>query len=501
VSHAATEPDPMSLLKSVDPTSGLVVGEISATSSAEMETTLAAAAAARDDTGYRSASRRAAALADIAERLQARADDIVTTARLETGLGEARLRGELERTWRQVLAFVELIRTGDQYAALIDPADPAARPVPRPDLRRMRFPIGPVAVFAASNFPLAFSVAGGDTISALAAGCPVVCKAHPGHPATSELVAGEIAAAIAAHDLPTGTFGLVQSADNAVAIELVRDDRIEAVAFTGSTAGGRALFDAAAARPRPIPVFAEMGSSNPLVVSLGAIEERGDDVATLVGSAVVRDGGQLCTKPGLVFVPAGQERFLATLATTVTAAEAAVMLNERLMRGASAALKVLDDEKSVAALAEGSPSNGGFAVPPALYRVTADQLRARPQLADERFGPIALVVEYSDENELESTLAMLPGQLTATLHLTDEERELGETLVDVLLPRVGRLVFNGVPTGVSVSAAQHHGGPYPATTAAATTSVGTAAIERFLRPIVFQDAPDWLLPPPLRDSA
>ncbi len=491
-------------LRAVDPRTGNPGTSYRETRPDEIHELVAAGQSARDDTGWRSAQARAGALAGIAERLQANGESIIETCASETGLSRARLEAELERTWRQVLSFAALVRSGEHYEVRIDRADPDARPVPRPDLRRMMVPIGPVAVFAASNFPLAFSVAGGDTASALAAGCPVICKAHPGHPGTSAQIGAEIAGALAEQDLAAGWFSLVQTESVGLALELVREDGIEAVAFTGSTGAGRAIFDAAASRPRPIPAFAEMGSVNPVIVTEAALRARAPDVAAALGGAITRDAGQLCTKPGLIFVPDGEAGtgFRAALREVVSEADTGVMLGERLYTAAREAARELTEHPDVEPLGDGqddSPS-AGFALAAALFATSSATLRDHPELGDERFGPIALLVSYPDLDELLATIDVIPGQLTATLHAADEDQQLGRALAERLLPRAGRLIYNGVPTGVSVTPAMQHGGPYPATTAPAHTSVGTAAIRRFLRPVVWQNAPDWLLPEPLRDG-
>ncbi len=491
-------------LTAVDPRTGSPGASYGETPPPQIHEFVAAAQAARDESGWRSAEARASALTGIAERLQARGEDIIQACMAETGLSRTRLEGELERTWRQVLSFVPLVRSGEHYEARIDRADAAARPAPRPDLRRMMVPIGPVAVFAASNFPLAFSVAGGDTASALAAGCPVICKAHPGHPGTSAIVAEQIAGALAGQGLAAGWFSLVQTASIELALALVREDGIEAVAFTGSTGAGRAIFDAAGSRPRPIPVFAEMGSVNPVIVTEAALRARAQEVATMLGGAITRDAGQLCTKPGLIFVPEGEAGadFATALRDLAADADTGVMLGERLYAAAKEATAELERHPDVESLGAGRerPPSTAYALPAALFTTSSATLRDDPALADERFGPIALLVSYRDLDDLLETIELIPGQLTATLQATDEDERIGSALTDRLLPRAGRLIYNGVPTGVSVTGAMQHGGPYPATTAPAHTSVGTAAIRRFLRPVVWQNAPDWLLPAPLRDS-
>ncbi len=491
-------------LRAVDPRTGSAGASYGETPREQIQAFVAAGQSVRDDTGWRSANARARALAGIAQRLQAHGETIIETCSSETGLSRARLESELERTWRQVLLFAALVRSGEHYEARIDRADLDARPVPRPDLRRMMVPIGPVAVFAASNFPLAFSVAGGDTASALAAGCPVICKAHPGHPGTSALIGAEIADALAEQKLAAGWFSLVQTASVELALDLVREDGIEAVAFTGSTGAGRAIFDAAASRPRPIPAFAEMGSVNPVIVTEAALRARAGDVAAALAGAITRDAGQLCTKPGLIFVPDGEAgtEFRAALREVTADADTGVMLGERLYGAARDAARELAEHPEVERLGDGRerPRSAGFALAPALFTTSSGILRDHPELGEERFGPIALLVSYRDLDDLLATIGVIPGQLTATLHATDEDEQLGRALAERLLPRAGRLIYNGVPTGVSVTAAMQHGGPYPATTAPAHTSVGTAAIRRFLRPVVWQNAPDWLLPEPLRDD-
>jgi NADP-dependent aldehyde dehydrogenase len=492
-------------ITAVDPATGAPGTSYPETSGEQLEALLAAAAAAAGDERWRADEVRAAMLSSLADFLRDRVDEIVAICTAETGLSEPRLRGEVERTWRQVLLFADLIRTGEHHEVIVETADPDYKPVPRPDLRRITVPLGPVAVFAASNFPLAFSVAGGDTASALAAGCPVVCKAHPGHPGTSAFVGSLIDEAVAEHGLPAGVFGLVQTASVELATRLVCDDRIEAVGFTGSIAGGRAIFDAAARRTRPIPVYAEMGSVNPVVVTAAAVRERGAAIAEQLAGAVSQHAGQLCTKPGLVFVPMGPEgdALARSLGERVSEAATALMLGPRLLHGAQAAVSELEaaGEERVQLLGRSAPtSDGALALPAAVFATNAAELRADPSLREERFGPITVVVRYEDLQDLLATLGELEGQLTGTIQLADEgeDRDAVRAIAQALVARVGRLVINGVPTGVVVSAAQFHGGPYPATTAPATTSVGSLAIRRFLRPVLYQNAPDWLLPEPLR---
>ncbi|GAA1987329.1 aldehyde dehydrogenase (NADP(+)) [Isoptericola halotolerans] len=466
------------------------------TSDAELEQTVAAAAAAAEQAATATPAARAGWLASVAEALTTAADALVQVAQEETHLPEPRLRGELVRTTFQLGLFADVLREGSYLGVRIDHADPEWGMGPRPDLRRMLRPLGPVAVWSAGNFPFAFSVAGGDTASALAAGCPVVVKAHPGHLRLSRLTSQVVTDALRAAGAPDGLFGLVVGTENGR--RLVSDPRIKAGAFTGSLAGGRALFDLAAARPDPIPFFGELGSVNPVFVTPGAAEHRAREIADgFVGSATL-GVGQFCTKPGLVFVPSGSG-LTERLAEAATGLPGAPMLNERTHEGFATAVGELAARPEVAVLA-GSPD---VAAEPALtlFATTYDQhARAREQLEVECFGPAALIVSYDDPGQLVEAAAAIDGQLTATVQGTETETGLVGSLLDVLADRAGRVLWNGWPTGVSVTHAMEHGGPYPATTAASTTSVGTAAVERFLRPVSFQSVPDGLLPPPLREA-
>ncbi len=398
-------------------------------------------------------------------------------------------------------AFASLVESGDYVDAYVDRSDPEAKPIPRPDVRRMLVPIGPVAVFGASNFPLAFSVAGGDTASALAAGCPVVVKGHPSHPGTGELVGDIIARTVQQVGLPAGTFSLLTSADAAAGEALAERPEIAAVAFTGSFAAGMALLRLATARPVPIPVFAEMSSVNPIVVTEGALAARGEEIAVGLAAAISGSAGQLCTKPGLVFVPTG------TAGTALREAVAADLSGRQpeamLSEGIRDACR--DRAESLARFAApvgepGSDDGAGFGFAPRVYVTDAARLAAEPELRHECFGPVSLFVEYPDRESLLVALANLGGQLTGTVHLEDAEVEQVRPVVDALQRIAGRVIFNGYPTGVAVTPAMQHGGPFPATTNAAHTSVGATAVARFLRPVCWQDSPAELLPPQLRDE-
>ncbi|MGX7826612.1 aldehyde dehydrogenase (NADP(+)) [Actinokineospora sp. 24-640] len=431
---------------------------------------------------------RGALLRSVADALDDDVDALVPLADTETSLGTARLTGEVARTSGQLRLFAEVLAEGSCLRATIDHADP-----PRPDLRAVMEPLGPVAVFAASNFPFAFGVAGGDTASALAAGCPVVAKAHPGHPELSERIAVLVRRAVAGHGAPPAVFGTVSGFDKGR--ELVLDPAIRAVGFTGSLAGGRALFDLAAGRPDPIPFFGELGSLNPVVVTRAAALARGPQIAAGLVASYTLGVGQFCTKPGLVLIPEGCGLEAAVVAALPTA-HSGRMLTSGISQGfRDGAARLADAVEVLAGVVEDSP-----VVRPLLLAADVDFLLGDPDLATaEVFGPVCLLVRYRD-GELGRALEVLPGALTASLHAeAGEAGDLGP-VVSALRARAGRLVFNGWPTGVAVSWAQHHGGPWPATTASAHTSVGAGAILRWLRPVCYQDYPDELLPPALREG-
>jgi 2,5-dioxopentanoate dehydrogenase len=485
----------------VDPSTGEPGAAFEEATSADVHEAVTAAHEAFRAGELRDPGARAAFLRTAARRLRAAGDEIVAVAGSETGLPEARLRGELERTAGQLEAFAAVVDAGDYVEAIIDTADPDAKPIPRPDVRRMLVPIGPVAVFGASNFPLAFSTAGGDTASAVAAGCPVIVKGHPSHPGTSAVVARELAAAAAESGLPGATFALLQASGIEVGEALVDEPAIAAVGFTGSFAGGKALHDRAAARERPIPVFAEMGSVNPIVVTEAALTERAEAIAEGLAASVASFGGQLCTKPGVVFVPAGEagDAFAADLGARLAGSDPQVLLNERLrdaLTGRVAELRGLAEAVDGAAEA----TEPGFRFRPAAYRAAATAVREHPELLEERFGPVVLLLTYDSRDELLDALVRIDGQLTGTIHAQASDADLVALLSAALGERSGRLIFDGFPTGVAVTHGMHHGGPFPATTAPAHTSVGMTAIRRFLRPVAFQNAPAHVLPPELQDA-
>ncbi len=446
---------------------------------------------------------RAAFLDRIAEELLALGDELLQCANAESGLPLDRLTGERGRTMSQLKMFAALIREGSWVEASIDTAIPDRAPVPKPDLRKMLIPLGPVAVFGASNFPLAFSTAGGDTASALAAGCPVVVKAHPAHPGTAELVATAILKAANATGMPEGVFSMVHGVNYEVSLALVNHPLLKAVGFTGSFRGGKALFDAAARRPEPIPVYAEMGSVNPVFVLPGALRERGAAFAEGLKNSVTMGVGQFCTNPGLVVGLESEElhQSVTKLQSLIEAAPPATMLHPGILSAYEAGIEKLMASTSgapVRAATEADPLKTQARA--AVFVTTGDDFRAHPQFSEEIFGPSTVVVSCASRAELEMVAKDLQGHLTATIHGTAEDLQEFKGLVSILENKVGRLLFNGFPTGVEVCPSMTHGGPYPATTDSRSTSVGTGAIKRFARPVSYQSFPNEALPPELRDG-
>jgi len=450
----------------------------------------AAQAALEAFAGTRAATdeQRASWLRGIADELDANVEELVSLADEETHLGPARLTGEVARTTGQLRMFASVIEEGSYLEATIDHGASDAVP-PRPDLRRILIPVGPVAVYAASNFPFAFSVAGGDTASALAVGCPVVVKAHPGHPRLSRRTAELVAGALERAGAPDGTFSLVEGFD--AGVELVEHPAIAAASFTGSVAGGRALFDRASARPEPIPFYGELGSINPVVVTPAADAARGEALAAGLAASFQLGVGQFCTKPGVVLVPRGSQ-LEAAIARHVTA-PAHAMLSDAIADRFGDGLIALAAREGVDVIA-GDAEQG---IPSVLATDSAAARAASAAFFEEVFGPVTLLVRYDDMPDAVRTLSAMGGSLTVTVHAEPEEDV--SALVDVASHRAGRVLFGGWPTGVAVTWSQHHGGPYPATTSL-HTSVGATAVRRFQRPIAFQDAPQRVLPDVLRDS-
>lgn len=441
-----------------------------------------------------------ALLRAVALRLEQARAELLEAAGVETSLSRPRLEGELTRTTRQLEAFAQLTQTGLETDAIIDLADPEAQP-PRPDQRRLAVPLGPVAVFAASNFPFAFSVAGGDTAAAWAAGCPVLLKAHPAHPRTSVLTAAAISAALGDAGAPPAWFTIVHGAAPETGQALVAAEAVEAVAFTGSLAAGTAIARTAAARPRPIPAYCEMGSTNPVVVTPAAARERSAEIADGLAASIAGSLGQLCTKPGLVLMVADEagERLATALGARLSETDPAVMLYPGIRANFADGIRLAAGDQRVDVRAGHPPQATPEAVTPVLFEIAAARLAEGDTLLEEIFGPASVIIWADDEDELVRTAEMLPGSLTATLHA-----EPGDPVAQHLLERLGavagRIVYNGYPTGVTVGHATVHGGPFPATTASAHTSVGMTAVRRFQRPLGYQDVPDELLPAALQDA-
>ncbi len=461
----------------------------------------AADAAARAFRVYRNTPRveRAALLERIADNIVAVGEQLLDRAMKETGLPRGRLDGELARTVSQLRMFADVVRKGDYLDRRHVAALPDRQPFPRPDLRLMNVPLGPVAVFGASNFPLAFSVAGGDTASALAAGCPVVVKAHPAHPGTSELVAGAVADAVAASGLPAGVFGILFDSGIEAGSRLVADPRIKAVGFTGSARAGKALLRIAQTRPEPIPVYAEMSAINPVLLFPAALEERAEAIAAAFVPALTGSCGQMCTAPGLLIAVAGPalDRFLATAGEKVASTPAATMLTPAIAANHRDGALRLAAMPAVTAIAVGGAA--GFREGQAgLYCVDAPAFISNTALAEEVFGPTALVVRCSDLGEMAAVLLSIGGQLTLSVHVADDDVVAVHAMWPLIEDKAGRIINGAFGTGVEVCEAMVHGGPWPATSDPRTTSVGTRAIDRFVRPVCYQNLPAALVPPDLR---
>jgi NADP-dependent aldehyde dehydrogenase len=487
--------------KAVNPATGLELDPpFHAASQEEVDQAVQGARAAAPVFAASSGARRAALLRAIARELELDAAGLVPRVMAETALPEGRVRGELDRTCFQLSLFASVAEEGSWVGARLDTPDPARRPLPRPDIRSMLRPLGPVAVFGASNFPLAFSVAGGDTASALAAGCPVVVKAHPLHPGSSERAGRAISKAVAETGLPLDVFSLLFDAGHRVGAALVQHPDIRAVGFTGSFRGGKALLGLASARPMPIPVYAEMGSSNPVVVLEHALSSQPEVIARTLAASITQGVGQFCTCPGLILAVESPalRRFRDALAAALAAAAPAPMLGEGLARSYRDSIERLKADPAVHGhLISQSSGNLGA---PALLETTGAQLIRHPELAEEIFGPSTLLVVCRDDRELEACLQFLPGQLTATLWAEPGDLGLATHLLPHLQDLAGRVLFNGAPTGVEVGHAMVHGGPWPATSASHATSVGTLAIRRWVRPVCFQNVPEALLPPELHHA-
>jgi alpha-ketoglutaric semialdehyde dehydrogenase len=470
----------------------------------QLKAATAAAAAAYPSFSTLDPETHARFLEAIADNIEAIGEELITRAGLETGLPAARLQGERARTTGQLRLFAAVVRQGDFRGVRIDPALPDRAPLPRADIRQRQIPLGPVAVFGASNFPLAFSTAGGDTASALAAGCPVVFKAHNAHPGTGELVGQAIAMAVRDTGLHPGVFSLIYGPGSSIGQALVADPAIKAVGFTGSQSAGIALMRTAAARPEPIPVYAEMSSLNPVFVFPGALNgsaEQTDALAQQYVTAVTGSSGQLCTSPGLLFAPAGEagDAFASAVGRALSGCAGQTMLTAGIAGSWNAGAEALGSAENVTVVGQGAKGTTENAPAPAIFGTSVAEFVSNHVLHAEIFGAASLVIRYSAPEELLEAAKRLEGQLTASLQLTEADYPAAAGLIPVLEQKVGRIIVNGWPTGVEVGHAMVHGGPFPATSDTRTTSVGTLAINRFLRPVAYQNLPQELLPVPLRD--
>ncbi len=493
-----------SSFQAANPASSSLLPEMFYNATSE-EITAAAQKAAVAFTAYNNKSpiEKAAFLDAIADEIMTLGDDLLNRAMAESGLPSARLTGERGRTTGQLKMFAQLLREGSWVSACIDTAIPDRQPLPKPDLRRMMDAVGPVVVFGASNFPFAYSAAGGDTASALAAGCPVIVKAHPAHPGTDELVSQAIISAAKKTNMPDGVYSMVHC-NNEGAISLVTNPAIKAVGFTGSRNGGMAIFNAAVNRAEPIPVYAEMSAVNPVIILPGAAAANGAAIANGLAGSVTLGVGQFCTNPGLVFMAddAGTQTFLQSLSAAIEKAAPATMLSKGICVNYGKGVERLKTNSAVAVLSKATVAadeNKTEAVP-YVFTVSQKDFIADASLAEEVFGPATTVVLCKGVDEIKEALKTIEGQLTATLHSTEADAATLSPIIELMKEKAGRLVFGGFPTGVEVADAMVHGGPFPATTDGRTTSVGTAAIQRFVRPVSYQNFPQQLLPDALKDT-
>ena len=490
-------------VRGVDPSTGKELEPAYGGANAQdLERACALAAAAFDTYRETSLEARAKFLERIAERILGIGDVLIERAMQESGLPRARLEGERGRTVGQIRLFAAVVREGSWLEARIDPAMPDRKPLPRSDLRVRNVPIGPVAVFGASNFPLAFSVAGGDTASALAAGCPVVVKAHPAHPGTSELVGRAIQAAVADCALPEGVFSMLYGAGNWLGGALVADPRIKAVGFTGSRGGGLALMNIANERKEPIPVYAEMSSINPVLVLPAAMKNRGGEIAKGFVASLTMGAGQFCTNPGLVLGQEGAvlDQFASKVAENLGSCAPATMLTPGIHAAYTKGVDRIAKNPNVKTVARGQAASAPHAGQSAFFATDAKSFLADHSLREEVFGSSSVLIRCPDVETMKKIIEDLEGQLTITLQMDAEDTEYARALMPALERKAGRLLVNGFPTGVEVAHAMVHGGPFPATSDGRTTSVGSLAIYRFLRPVCYQDFPAALLPEALRDG-
>lgn len=491
------------VIQAVNPATGERLSpEYPGVDQAAVEQACQLAEAAFDSYRETSLEARASFLETIASEIEGIGSELIERAVLETGLPQARIEGERGRTCGQLRLFASVVRAGEWLDVRIDPALPDRQPLPRADLRQRHIPLGPVAVFGASNFPLAFSVAGGDTASALAAGCPVIVKAHSAHPGTSELVGQAIQRAVKACKLPEGVFSLLFGSGSEIGQALVADPRIQAVGFTGSRSGGTALMKTAQQRSQPIPVYAEMSSINPVFLLPSALASRGKALGEAFIGSLNMGAGQFCTNPGLVIAVKGPEldAFIAASKTAVEASGTQTMLTPGIHKAYQEGVSALSGESGVREIARGQTGSGESQCQTGLFVTSAKDFQASEALQAEVFGATSLIIECQDQQEVQQVASALEGQLTATLQLDDADTDAAKALLPILERKAGRILVNGWPTGVEVCHAMVHGGPYPSTSDSRTTSVGSAAIKRFLRPVCYQALPEALLPEALKQD-
>jgi NADP-dependent aldehyde dehydrogenase len=450
----------------------------------------------------KSGAEKAFFLETVANEIISLGDALIDICSTETALPKARIEGERTRTVNQLKLFADVLREGSWVNARIETALPDRNPVPKPDIRFMNIALGPVVVFGASNFPLAFSVAGGDTASAFAAGCPVIVKAHSAHPATSELVGKAVQKAAKSVSMPDGVFSLLFGDGQTVGVQLVKHPDVKAVGFTGSYKGGKALFDAAVRREIPIPVYAEMGSTNPVFILPEALQQRAEKISQGFSSSVTMGVGQFCTNPGMLIYESSNttQEFTKQLEKEFQKTSGGVMLANNIFDSYGKGVTHHSSIEGIELLANGNSTDGANSAQPALFKTTSKTFTAHPELAEEIFGPASIAIEAKSKEEILNIAKNLAGHLTATVHGTEKDLLAYKDLLDILEQKVGRLVINGFPTGVEVCHAMVHGGPFPATTDSKSTSVGTASIYRFTRPVCYQSMPDELLPAELKNA-
>jgi NADP-dependent aldehyde dehydrogenase len=468
----------------------------------EVDTAVQKAESAFQEYRKKNGKEKADFLRQIGEEIMKLGDELIHRCCQETGLPPARIQGERGRTVNQLNLFAGMVEEGSWVTARIDTADPERKPVPKPDVRSFQTALGPAGIFGASNFPLAFSVAGGDTASALAAGSTVVVKAHPSHPGTCEMIANAIRKAIQKTNMPDGTFSMVHGLSVEVGMHIVKHPFITAIGFTGSFKGGKAIYDAAVRRPVPIPVYAEMGSVNPVFVLPGAVKGKMDEIAKGLAASVTLGVGQFCTNPGLVTFERSEEtiKFQQAVARQIEKIETGTMLNSSIQQSYQRGINNMQKQLGVKVLAQGKVSENQTGGTPYFFQADSKDFLSNNQLQEEVFGPSTLAVTADHKADLMEVAHKLKGHLTATLYATEEDLKNYSDLVSILERKVGRLIINGFPTGVDVCHSMIHGGPFPATTDSRTTSVGTNAVYRFTRPVSYQNFPDQLLPDELKES-